>query len=45
MSNILILGGDGYHKQHHERPSRLVLGKYDLGGYLADRFWRTDKKK
>jgi len=40
-----ILGGDGYHKQHHERPARLVLGKYDLGGYLADRFWRTDKKK
>ena len=39
-----ILGGDGYHKVHHEYPRKLILGKYDLGGYLANRFWRTDKK-
>ena len=43
--NILILGGDGYHKVHHENPRQLILGKYDLGGYLADRFWRTEKTK
>ena len=35
-----ILGGDGYHEQHHLHPRRLVLGKYDLGGYLANRFWK-----
>ena len=38
-----ILGGDGYHKVHHENPRRLVLGKYDLGGKLADRFWKIKK--
>ena len=35
-----ILGGDGYHEQHHMHPRRLILGKYDLGGKLADRFWK-----
>ena len=35
-----ILGGDGYHKVHHENPRQLILGKYDLGGYLAERFWK-----
>jgi len=38
-----ILGGDGYHKVHHEHPYRLRLGKYDLGGYLAERFWSIKK--
>jgi stearoyl-CoA desaturase (delta-9 desaturase) len=35
-----ILGGDGYHKVHHENPKQLILGKYDLGGHLAERFWK-----
>jgi stearoyl-CoA desaturase (delta-9 desaturase) len=34
-----ILGGDGYHKVHHEHPRKLILGKYDLGGRLAKRYW------
>ena len=34
-----ILGGDGYHRQHHLYPWKLRLGKYDLGGYLAEKYW------
>jgi fatty-acid desaturase len=34
-----ILGGDGYHKVHHENPRQLILGKYDLGGRLAKKYW------
>jgi hypothetical protein len=37
-----ILGGDGYHQVHHEEPRRLILGKYDLGGHLANRFWKKN---
>jgi len=39
-----ILGGDGYHEQHHMHPRRLILGKYDLGGKLANRFWKIKKQ-
>ena len=34
-----ILGGDGYHRQHHLYPWKLRLAKYDLGGYLAEKYW------
>ena len=39
-----ILGGDGYHRQHHLYPWKLRLGKYDLGGYMAEKIWKTTSK-
>ena len=31
LSNIFI-GGEDYHKNHHEKPGNLVYGKYDWTG-------------
>ena len=28
----IIMGGEDYHKNHHENPSQLVMGKYDTTG-------------
>ena len=35
----LIVAGEGYHKNHHDNYRRIRLGKYDIGGYLAEKFF------
>jgi fatty-acid desaturase len=34
----LFVGGEAYHKNHHDRPADVRFGKYDLVGYLAERY-------
>ena len=32
-----ILGGDGFHKTHHDNPKKLRLHKWDAGGWIAEK--------
>ena len=36
-----ILGGDGFHKSHHEDNKRIRLHKWDAGGWIAERIFKT----
>lgn len=35
--NIFSLG-EGYQNTHHRYPNKIVMGKYDLSGYIIERF-------
>ena len=30
--------GEGYHKEHHDRPAQARFGKWDLGGFLIEQY-------
>lgn len=34
----IFLIGEAYHKAHHDNPSMMRFGKYDLMGYLGEKF-------
>lgn len=45
--NDFLLGimtwGDGFHENHHKKPMDVRLHKYDMIGYLIERFFPTGK--
>jgi stearoyl-CoA desaturase (delta-9 desaturase) len=39
----LLAPGEGWHKYHHDNPSKYKLNKYDITGWLIERFFITTK--
>lgn len=35
--------GEGYHKEHHDRPGQARFGKWDLGGFLIEQYTQRSK--
>ena len=40
MVNLFIIG-EGWHKVHHDNPGQIRLHKYDVLGYLLERFFKN----
>ncbi len=40
-----IIAGEGYHKNHHINSKQIRLHKYDIGGIIAEKFFRPAKRK
>jgi stearoyl-CoA desaturase (delta-9 desaturase) len=39
----LLVWGEGYHVEHHDRPASSRFGKWDLGGWLIERSGYIDR--
>jgi stearoyl-CoA desaturase (delta-9 desaturase) len=41
----ILVWGEGYHANHHDKPGSARFGKYDLGGILIEFFKKWNKPK
>ena len=36
-----FIAGEGYHKEHHQNSKQIRLHKYDTGGWIAEKIFKT----